>query len=232
MQGLKAEPGEGHGPLGSGAGIGRRATPSAEAVVGHPARRRIIMALMLLGNVGLTTALAGILGGFLQTDAFLDGLLKVLLLVGGQGLVYAASLSSRVDRILSHTMGRVLSRFTDLDVRDYASLLHISGDYQVKEMLAREGSWLLGRELHDLHLRDEGIIFLGIVRKDGSYLGIPSRESCIRAGDTMILYGRNSAFVRLGSRDATDAGERGHHEAVAEQRQVARQERAATTETG
>lgn len=203
-------------------------TDESEAVVSHPARRRIIMALMLLGNVGMATALAGILGGFLRTNDFMDGLLKVLLLVGGLALVYAASLSSRVDRILSRAMGRFLARFTDLDVRDYASLLHVAGEYQVKEMLAKPDSWLVERSLGELRLRDEGIIVLGVVRRDGSYVGIPSKDTCIAPGETMILYGRNTAFLRLAGRDPTPSGERAHSEAMLEQRQVVRQEEGET----
>ncbi len=46
-------------------GVGFTTTES-ESVVVHPTRRRIIMALMLVGNAGLVTALAGMLAGFLR----------------------------------------------------------------------------------------------------------------------------------------------------------------------
>ena len=39
-------------------------TTESEVVVAHPTRRRIIMALMLLGSVGLATSVAGPLGGW------------------------------------------------------------------------------------------------------------------------------------------------------------------------
>lgn len=40
-------------------------TTEAEGVVRHPVRRRVIMALMLIGNAGLVTAIAALLAGFL-----------------------------------------------------------------------------------------------------------------------------------------------------------------------
>lgn len=204
-------------------GVGFTTTES-ESVVVHPTRRRIIMALMLVGNAGLVTALAGMLAGFLRAETASEILVKVAFLVGGLGLVYAASLSGRVDRFLSRQIGRVLSRYTDLQVRDYEAMLHISGDYEVKEMLARPGSWLVDRPLGELRLRDEGMIVLGIVRGDGSYLGVPSRDTRIEGGDTIIVYGRSRDFPRLAGREASGEGDRIHEQAVREHQQVAREE--------
>lgn len=212
-------------------GVGFTTTES-ESVVSHPTRRRIVMTLMLVGNVGLATALAGLLAGFLRADDVGQILVKVLFLVGGLGVVYAASLSGRVDRFLSRLIGRLFSRYTDLQVRDYEAMLHVSGDYEVKEMFARPGTWLVGRPLGELRLRDEGMIVLGIVRRDGSYLGVPSRDTCIDPGDTIILYGRNRDFPRLSHRDASGEGERLHEEAVREQREVDREERQAGERAG
>lgn len=212
-------------------GVGFTTTES-ESVVSHPTRRRIIMALMLVGNVGLATALAGLLAGFLRAEDPGQILVKVAFLVGGLALVYAASLSGRVDRLLSRLIGRILSRYTDLQVRDYEAMLHISGDYEVKELLARPGSWLVDRPLGELRLRDEGIIVLGIVRGDGSYLGVPSRDTSIEAGDTVILYGRNTDFPRLSAREASAEGDRLHDEAVRQQEAVAREEEEAGDRVG
>ncbi|MDP9072429.1 MAG: TrkA C-terminal domain-containing protein [Actinomycetota bacterium] len=199
-------------------------TSESETVVAHPARRRIIMALMLVGSVGLATSIAGILAGFVGTPNAGDRLTRAVVLIGGLGLVYAASLSRRVDRHLSKVVGGALARFTDLDVRDYAALLHVSGEYEVKEMVALPGAWITGRMLGELRLRDEGILVLGIVRGDGSYLGVPTRETRIEAGDTVILYGRDAVFAELTARSAGSAGERAHELAVAAQRDAIEQE--------
>ena len=201
-------------------GVGFTTTES-ESVVNHPARRRIIMALMLVGNLGLATSVAGLLAGFLVTDNPRQALLRAVLLVGGLAGVYALALSSKVDRQLSKLIGRGLRRFTDLDVRDYAAMLHVSGEYEVKEMMARPGGWLAGRRLGELRLRDEGVIVLGIARVDGSYVGVPVKDTEIRPGDTLILYGRASSFEDLTRRDPGRGGDEAHAQAVERQRGVA-----------
>jgi hypothetical protein len=43
-------------------------TTESESVVSHPVRRRIIMLLMLLGNAGLVTMIATLLGGFVGLE--------------------------------------------------------------------------------------------------------------------------------------------------------------------
>jgi hypothetical protein len=204
-------------------GVGFTTTES-EAVVAHPARRRIIIALMLLGSAGLATSIGGLLVGFVGTANAGDRLTRAAVLIGGLVLIYALSMSSRVDRALSTVIGGALSRFTDLEVRDYAALLHISGEYEVKELLAAEGDWITGRTLGELRLRDEGILVLGIVRPDGSYLGVPSKTTRIEAGDTVILYGRDALFAELTDRRTGPAGDRAHQEAVAAQHDVAEHE--------
>ncbi|MFP5377029.1 MAG: TrkA C-terminal domain-containing protein [Acidimicrobiia bacterium] len=204
-------------------GVGFTTTES-EAVVSHPARRRIIMALMLAGSAGLATSIAGILAGVVGAADATSRLARAVVLIGGLVLIYAASTSSRVNRFLSRVIGRALARFTDLDVRDYAALLHVSGEYEVKEMLAVPDGWITGRTLGELRLRDEGVLVLGIVRADGSYLGVPTRETRIEAGDTAILYGRDGAFAELTARRRGEAGDEAHARAVALQQAVARRE--------
>jgi K+/H+ antiporter YhaU regulatory subunit KhtT len=190
-------------------------TTESEAVVAHPARRRIIMALMLVGSVGLATSIAGILGGLVGgTPSAGDRVTRGAVLVAGLAFVYAVSASNRVDRRLSKLIGAALARYTDLDVRDYAALLHVAGEYEVKEMLAAPEAWITGRTLGDLRLRDEGVLVLGIVRADGSYLGVPTKETRVDAGDTLILYGRDGTFVDLTERQAGAAGDRAHEMAV------------------
>ena len=199
-------------------------TNESEAVVAHPARRRIIMALMLGGSVGLATSVAGVLAGVVGKADAGERLARAAVLVGGLALIYWISTSRRIDRRLSAVIGRGLARFTDLDVRDYAALLHVSGEYEVKEMLATPGAWITGRTLGELRLRDEGVLVLGLVRRDGSYLGVPTKHTRIEPGDTLILYGRDGRFAELTARPAGAGGDEAHQRAVARQLEVADRE--------
>lgn len=201
-------------------------TSETEQVVNHPVRRRIVMALMLVGNVGLVTAMAGLLGGFLGAGGQASAV-RIALLVGGLAAVYTLSRSPWVDRHLSRLIRRVLFRHTDLRVRDYASLLHLHGDYAIHELLVEEGDWLAGHSLGELRLKDEGLLVIGVIGPEGRYEGVPSAETRLLPGETAILYGRGEAFTRLAQRGAGRHGDREHEEQVAAQRRIGERERRA-----
>lgn len=198
-------------------------TGEAENVVNHPVRRRIVMFLMLLGNAGLAAVIASLMIGFTRSGG-LHAWWRILELAGGMALLLAISRSRWVDRWLTQAIGRALRRYTDLDTRDYASLLDVGGDYTVLELAVRPGDWVAGRTLRDLSLRDEGIAVLGIQRPGADYRGAPGPSTRIRAGGTLILYGRGAVVCELDDRRAGDEGDEAHERAVAEQEQVAEAE--------
>jgi K+/H+ antiporter YhaU regulatory subunit KhtT len=147
---------------------------------------------------------AGLLGGFLSAARDDQELIRAAVLVGGLVVVYVASRSAWVDRRLSRLITKVLHRYTDLDVRDYARLLHLSGEYSVREMAVCAGDWMAGQALGELRLKDEGVLVLGVVHADGVYVGAPGKDTVIDAGDTVVLYGRDTVLDELDSRDAGD----------------------------
>lgn len=194
-------------------------TSESERVVNHPVRRRIIMWLMLLGNTGLV--LGASLMVILLSGGEDAGIAKrwqqVALLLGGLLALYLAARSRWLERAMSRGIERVLARHTALGRRDYASLLRLSGDYRVVELSVEEGDWLAGRDLAALELSREGVLALGITRRDGSYLGAPRGDSELAPGDVVLLYGRESMLSDLDQRRAGVGGQLRHAEAVAQQ---------------
>ena len=66
----------------------------SESVVKHPVRRRIIRALMLMGNAGLTSAIAGLILTFYRGTGQ-DLALRFGLVAGGLGLLWIISISNK-----------------------------------------------------------------------------------------------------------------------------------------
>jgi K+/H+ antiporter YhaU regulatory subunit KhtT len=194
-------------------------TSESESVMNHPVRRHIVMAVMLIGNVGFITVISTSVLTLTQFQS--DGQNPVIvlsMLSGGLIVLMLIARSQWIDRRLSRLISRLLKRFTSLDVRDYASLLQLGGEYRVTDLSVEEGDWLAGRTLVQLRLRDEGVMVLGINRKDGTYVGAPRGSSVILSGDSIILYGKIGMCERLDERVHGYEGEVEHREAVAEQR--------------
>lgn len=192
-------------------------TTEAEAVVNHPVRRRVVMTLMLLGSAGLVTAVATLIVAFANADRS-QALERLAMLVVALMGLYVVSRSPWVDRRLSCLIALALERFTDLDARDYAQLLHVGGDWAVAQLGVRAGDWTAGRTLRELRLRDEGVVVLGIEVVDGEYLGAPPFETVVQPGMTLVLYRRRHRVAELDGRPAGEAGDRAHAAAVDEER--------------
>lgn len=194
------------------------ATAEAEKVVNHPVRRRILMLLMLLGNAGIVTVVASLMVTFVEPGDEARWWLRMLLLAAGIAVLWLVASSAWIDRRISALVERLLARFTDLDVRDYAGLLHLAEDYAVVELDVEADSWVGSSPLTDLRLADEGILVLGLYRGSGRYLGTPTGSTVIKPDDTLILYGSAAHLAELDTRKKGPAGDDAHQNAVAEAR--------------
>lgn len=194
-------------------------TKEAEDAINHPIRRKVVATLMLLGSAGIvaaaSTTILGFRGGGVGHQWW-----RILELVLGLMVLVYLSRSRWVDRRLNAGIGRVLARFTDLQTRDLAGLLDLSGDYSVSELAIDPGDWAADRTLGELKLRDEGVVVLGVTRPDGRYVGAPTFATHIDVGDVLLVYGRETALAELDDRPAGEAGDVAHESAVARQAHV------------
>lgn len=202
-------------------------TSETESVVDHPVRRRVIMFLMILRSAGLLTIVLSLILTFVGTagEEGLDRVTRLLWILAGVGLLWGLSLSKALELVMEKLMQRVLERWTDVDVRDYARLLNLTGEYGVTRMAVEEDDWVANRPVSDCRLNDEGVNILGIERKDGGYVGVPQGKTEIHPGDTLILYGRSEALSELDERRAGRRGDAAHEKAASDhQVRKARQE--------
>lgn len=188
-------------------------TSESEIIVNHPVRRQIIMVLMLIGNIGIPTMIATLAVSLIATAQAEHWWNPVILMVAGlSALIYAAR-SQWVERHLNKVLAKVLKRWTDLEVRDYISLLQLQNGYGVNEMVIQPGDWLDGKSLAEAALPHEGILVLGIQRTGGEYVGAPRATDVIRVGDVLVAYGRVDRLKELDQRTGP-AGDAAHQQAV------------------
>ena len=196
------------------AGVGFT-TKESESVINHPARRRIISLLMLIGNIGIPAVVATLVVSLLTMIQADDWWWPVLLLVGGLAMLVLLTSSKFMKKHLNKWLAWGLKKATHLDTIDYVSILQLQNGYGVTEMIVAERDWLDQKSLRDAALSNEGVLVLGIQFHDGSYSGAPQADDIIHAGDTLILYGRMERLKELDQRGAS-AGETAHRQAMEE----------------
>lgn len=203
-------------------------TNESEKVVQHPVRRRIIMLLMLLGNAGIVTAITSLILSFVGTAGSQSSAgatwFRIAFLIVGLTALWLFAHSRWVDDRMSRLIAWALGRWTDLEVRDYAGLLHLTGNYVVAELTVQPDDWLAEQPLQDLKLSDEGVLVLGVERSGGKYIGAPRGDTVLNIDDTVLLYGRRDVVANLDERRRGASGNWEHHKAIDKQMVVEREE--------
>lgn len=182
-------------------------TSEAEAIVTHPARRRIVMLLMLVSGAGAVSVLGALILSFAPVDSTSGGLTRAGVIVAALGALLGLSRNVAVDRALRRGIERFLRRHTDLEVRDYAALLHLRGQWRVAQIPVEVDDWIASRPLGRLRLPDEGVAVLGVERAEGAWIGAPGEDTQLGVGDIVVLYGREPILDDIAARIHGDEGD-------------------------
>ncbi|MGJ8695518.1 MAG: TrkA C-terminal domain-containing protein [Verrucomicrobiaceae bacterium] len=173
-------------------------TKEAELVVDHPVRRRIILHLIVAGNIGLTSALATLLVTFMKdSDREIGSTFAWLGLTGLVILAIALLFNVKVLRMpLDALMQWTLKRSGLVHIQDYDYLLNLRDGYVVydKEM-GPDHPWV-GRALWESRPSDVGVVVLGIYRAEGEFVGAPDKNAMVHEGDVLMVYGKNEDVVK------------------------------------
>ena len=183
------------------------------------------MFLMLAGNAGIASVAVGLLLGFGGAEGASSAGLRIAVLVAGLVAIFFLARNEWFDRRLRGALGRVLSKVSDIEVRDYAQLLHVAGDYVIDELAVEADDWMCHRTLGELRLRDEGVVVLGVERS-GTYIGTPGSETELEALDVLLVYGRAEVIEELDRRRSDPAGQFAHALRAGEQRRLRGEEAA------
>lgn len=194
-------------------------TSESEVVTNHPVRRRIVLLLMTARSAGLVSIIISLILSFGTGDEAGVKLWRLAGLTGGASLLWLISRSSWIDNRLNRAVTWALKRFTELDVRDYVSLLDLRGEYTIRELHLSQGDWMVGKRLAECNLSDEGVLVLGIYRSNGDYVGAPRESTEIYADDTLLLYGRGETLTDLHHRQEGASGDASHRRSVDRQRE-------------
>jgi hypothetical protein len=197
-------------------------TSESEQVVNHPVRRRVLAFLMLTGNIGVAVVIASMMATFTQNGEGeeVNLYLRSFVIACALLLLWVVGTQKWVDNAIETIIAWALKKWTDLDVRDYVSLLHLADGYVVYEITINETDWVSDKTLAESTLSAEGILVLGIHRANGKYVGSPDGSTVVLAGDVLSVYGRHQRLEELDVRKKGYEGDRAHKIAIETQQKV------------
>jgi hypothetical protein len=163
-------------------------TREAEAVVGHPVRRKIVSYLIILGNAGLVTTVGTFAGSVMGGDPFEFTINLAVMLVGIAFLLWLARKPKLAQRMRDSFQKRIIKRYGDLAPTPEA-MLRLDEGINLSRISLPQDSPAAGRTLAELRLADAGIQVLAIER-DGEFNPTPKGQDRLEAGDTLVVYGQ------------------------------------------
>lgn len=173
-------------------------TTESEQITSHPARRKVVATLMLLGNAGIVTVMTSLLLTFIHKDEQgLPWYYGLGILVGGIVILALLASSNKVDQFLNRQTTGVLKRFPNFSRREYSSLYNLADGYHLFDLFIANDSWLNGKQVSDRDIINMGFIILGIENPDGTFNGMPSADTIIQKNDLLIVYGNESQMAAL-----------------------------------
>jgi len=180
-------------------------TNEAEVIVSHPVRRRLAAHLIIIGNIGLTSAVGAFIITFMGSERdFLDTVLhtdepasfmvRLIVIIVGVGLIAIVFRLGFVKRLVELIVKSSLERTHAIRVMDYETVLRSDAGFAVMQVEIDSHNEYLGRTLAGAKLGSKGVLILSIRRADGEHLGTPHPTSPLLEGDILTVYGHEDAI--------------------------------------
>jgi hypothetical protein len=180
-------------------------TKEAELVTGHPQRRRIATALMVLGNAGLVTMIATVASALNPQQALWTTLsesllpfsiprdivpwINLLIIVVAIYVIYKVFTNKKFVKKLTNILRAKIIKREIFKPVSFEELLLLAGGYGVSKIEVSADSPLVDKTLAGSELRKSDITVLAIVRADET-IPNPAANTKILAGDGLISFGK------------------------------------------
>lgn len=164
-------------------------TTESEMIVNYPIRRRVIVALMILGNLGLVSVATTFLVAFTQSDGTMETILRQALSLLLVVLVMMLLMTNKLlDRALCGLIGRVISKTTQIH-RSYHRLLTLAGGHNIGEHTYRGKQ---DRLIREIVLAGNGLTLLAVQGEEVCHLEEFNPEFRIAPNETLICIGSDT----------------------------------------
>ena len=175
-------------------------TQEAETIVNYPIRRRIVVALMVLGNLGLVSIASTFIVAFVRTGPGTEPVaVQALVMVAAIAITFVVLTNRTLDRAMCGLIGKVLQRTTRLGETGYHRILQLGSELSVAE---HEYVGAHSLPLSTIPLRGQKLL---AIRPAGSWQTTEADfQSVIKPGDVLILCGSETAHRE--TRSAMTAG--------------------------
>lgn len=170
-------------------------TRESELIVNYPIRRRVLMTLMIIGNLGLVSVVSTFVVTFSATGADRNSvLMQVVWFLGALVLNFIIIANPIVDGFLCRFLSGLFLRTTSLGKRRFVRLLSLDDEMTIAEHHLRlNGPVMLGELVPD-HIDLSVVMIRGAETRHPSHL---ADEIEIEPSETAVCFGKEEMHRRF-----------------------------------
>lgn len=170
-------------------------TRESELIVNYPIRRRVLMTLMIIGNLGLVSIVSTFVVTFSEIGPERTPILQQVLWFSAAIIVNLFIITNRVvDGLLCRFISWLLMHLTDLGKRPFVRLLSLEDDMTIAEHPLKLSRSITIGELIPDHIDLSVIMIRGAETKHPSHLG---DEIEVEPFETAICFGKEEMHQRF-----------------------------------
>ena len=167
-------------------------TSESELIVNFPIRRKVLVVLMILGNLGMASIAATVIVALLATDGEANAIInQIIFFIVAISLTFIVMTNQTLDKKLCDTVSWYLAKSKTLQELGFHRLYQISDNYSISEHpISTNGEQVIS----DFDFPKFGLVFMGI-RKGSKriYLDAQDITTPLSSGDTLVCYGNESS---------------------------------------
>ena len=169
-------------------------TREAERVVTHRTRRRIVTALIILGNAGLVTIMAALVASITKSDGTGTTFLNVGIIIIGIFALYALILRSRVGNKIVEWFRKPIMKRIMTEAPAIDEIYLVKRDWGIDLVTVKKDSKNIGLFLADVTAEDIAVL---AIDRAGATLTSPEGKEKILEGDRLLVYGNSRSIKRI-----------------------------------
>jgi hypothetical protein len=171
-------------------------TREAELVVRHAQRRKILQMLMVAGNIGIVTVMAGMVRTFQMDISVTVVLLKLVAIALSFYILYRVVLLPRINQWVERQISARLRRYVHIEPVHFEEILEQEHGWGIFKFMVSETMPCAGETLARSKLRQQGVTVIAIDRQ-GQLIPAPGGSDLLMAGDGLIVYTQLEQLEKL-----------------------------------
>ncbi len=170
-------------------------TSESESIVNFPVRRKVIVSLMIFGNLGLVSVLSTFIVAFSESAGDTDAMIRQgLMIVAVVAFTAFVMTNKTLDKFLCDAIARILYRFMKSDQQHFLTVLALDDLHSVAEHVYRGKKDL---RLTDIIPSSLGLNLLSVRGTEHTHFDEFGPDFLVGQNETLVCFGSNKDHQKL-----------------------------------